>query len=348
MTDAHFRASHPKIALLLAAVSSLMELGPIAWLLIASESFTAIIFAGLAYQIGNVASRLQRALPWPYIFLLSILGALALAFFPIASGIWFLGLATLSWALQVVRRHFKTEEGADLPSTAQKRTARVAGFVAATLLPCLISLTVVVLAIGIALTLSPNKITPRPKRRLGLRHPLEWLMLVHQVHYFAYAYAIPYLLSGPALGNVPMVGIWFACGWISYLSAEALWRRFSPPLVFILGHLLLAFILCLLAGTGDRPLAVVVLWVMSGFGGGTVYCLTLLHHQQGVAPERMERAEDLGHMLGVATALAAVTLLNWQASDLPLIGSVCAGIAALIMIILMASRSVATKFGAYR
>ena len=324
--------SRKPLLLGLAVAASLLELGPIVALLYRGDGIAAVLLAGLAYQLGN-AVRCPPALAGRLaigVAATTAAGLLLLA--PVAGPAWMIAIALLSWTLQTVRRVIAAGEDVDMPTTAQKRIARVSGFVLAGLMPMQACLLLALLAIGAAL---PSMRVARPEASRagsGFGHPLEWTMLIHQTHYFAYAYAIPLLAAAPTLGGVPFVGIWFACGWVSYLSAEALWRRFPPTPVFVLGHLCLAVVLLLLAANSDVPWAAVTFWVLSGLGGGTVYCLTTLHRRHGLSHVRLERAEDTGHLLGVALALVSVHLCGLSAGALAALGSVCALGAALAML----------------
>ena len=173
------------------------------------------------------------------------------------------------------------------------------------------------------------KASPPPARQPST---VEITMLLHQAHYFSYCYAMPLLLASDATGGVALIGVWFACGWITYLAAEALWQRFPPRTVFVAGHVFLTVLLGLLSLFHSMPWVALSLWVLSGLGGGTVYCLSLLHADEGRPPKRLEQAEDIGHMLGVAAALGSVLLLRWDASLLPALGSFWAASAAAVII----------------
>jgi hypothetical protein len=328
-------ASHRRAQMLaLALAASLLELGPLVALLRKGEGVLALLLAGLAYQVGSATPRpvvLSARLPVTFLALL----AAGLMFMTLVGSMpWLAALGSLSWALHSVRRNISANIAAELqlPTTAEKRIARVIGFILAALLPPLSWLIGVLVAIAAAVSaVSTTKIIPTTRSR-GFGHPLEWTMLVHQTHYFTYAYAVPLLLAPASLGGFFFVGIWFALGWISYLSAELLWHRWPLRTVFIVGHSFLAIILMLMTAMSGVPWLILVLWMLSGFGGGTVYCLTVLHKREGIAHERLERAEDVGHLLGVALAAAGVYALNWSATTLPAIGSIWAICAAIVMI----------------
>lgn len=319
----------------LAVAASLLELGPLVVLLENKKGIIELLIAGLAYQVGNAAPR-PAAVSGRYTVTVVAIGAAALLMFlPLGTAAWFVAIALLSWALQVTRRKVTAGVTAGLPTTAQKRTARVFGFIAATMAsPVWIGGTLFAICVGVLDMKAVNVTTP-PGRR-GFGHPLEWIMVVHQTHYFCYAYAVPLLVALPELGGLPVVGFWFACGWVSYLSAEALWRRWPTRRVFIIGHLSLAAALMLMSMTATSPWMALAFWIMSGFGGGTVYCLTLLHKHEGLTHDRLERAEDIGHLLGVAVAIAGVLFLDWSASALPAAGSIWALTAAFAMLGILA------------
>lgn len=318
----------------LAFVASLLELGPIATILYRGEGIMAVLAAGLAYQIGNAAPRPVRTSRLIVGVALAI-GAALLWAAPVTTPLWLFGIALLSWLLQVVRRKITAMESGRLPTTVQKRIARVVGFVVAALISMELWLLLLLLIVGNALHLIDRKAFSLVLDRTKIVHPIEWVMLVHQTHYFIYAYSVPVLVARQELGGVPLIGFWFACGWISYLSAETLWSRFSPRPVFIFGHLFLGTVLLLMTLTVETVWATAALWILSGFGGGTVYCLTLLHKREDLSHTSLEGAEDVGHLLGVALALGCVYFLNWDASLLPAVASVWAFVAAFTMTIML-------------
>lgn len=319
-------------ALGLACAASLLELGPISALLRGGAGLTAVLLAGLAYQVGNAVPRPGPLAAWPFPALVALLGAVGLAFSTLATPTWFAAIAALSWALQGTRRRLTAVPGGDLPSTVEKRAARVAGFVAASLLPLAIWLPLLGALLAASIVRS-RPASPATPVRIRSVNGIEIAMVLHQAHYFSYCYAIPLLVSRAAIGGIPAMGAWFACGWISYLSAETLWRRFPPVRVFLVGHLCLAVVLAMLAAFSAVPAAATALWIASGLGGGTVYCLTALHKKSGRPHAVLERAEDGGHLLGVAVALAGVIVLRWNVAWLPAVGALWAVSAACVVAI---------------
>ena len=94
----------------------------------------AILLAGLAYQAGNALPRPPVTIGAPLLFLVITGGALAMLLIEVGEIGWFVGIGAFSWSLQAIRRRFGAAPGDDLPSIIQKRTARVVGFVLATIL----------------------------------------------------------------------------------------------------------------------------------------------------------------------------------------------------------------------
>ena len=273
MIIGHALAGRRAPALALAAAASLLR---------SHESLASIFIAGLAYQSGNALPRPLIANGAPLLSLVLTGGVLALLLNRAGEPGWFLGIAALSWSLQGIRRRFADTAGDALPSTAQKRAARVVGFVLATIVPAIFWIPAIWL-----ISLTPLAWRSDAKVRLPTAtiirriHPLEVIMVLHQSHYFSYCYALPLLFDQSALGGVSLTGTWFACGWISYLSAEAVWKRFSPASTFVVGHACLALLLVAMAIFGHFPWLLIALWILSGLGGGTVYCLTTLHRAAG-------------------------------------------------------------------
>lgn len=326
-------------ALALAAAASLLELGPIAALLRSNAGLMAILLAGLAYQIGNALPRPPASIGAPPLFLVLTCGALAMLLVEVGDPGWFVAVGVFSWSLQGMRRRFGSTEGDDLPSTAQKRTARVVGFVLATALPAKFWIPAVWLTSIAPLVWRASAAVRSPTGRTKWKvHPLEVIMILHQSHYFSYCYALPLLFDQSALGGTPFVGTWFACGWVSYLLAEAIWQRFSPMRTFLVGHVCLAVLLVAMAIFAHFPWFLVVLWILSGLGGGTVYCLTILHRAEGRPHRRLEVTEDVGHLLGVLVSVGAVTFLTWNVDELPALGAVWATTAAAGMLSLLLVR----------
>lgn len=317
------------LTLVLAGVASIVELGPLFALLRAEAGMTAILLCALGYQLGNaLAGRI--ACPPAVLAVVACLCAAALFLLPPGHALWLMSLAFLSWSLQTIRRHIATSTNAVRVSTAQKRLARVAGFVASSLLPIAV-IALVVGALCTAGALHAHTNPARQFRREPAAHParaLEWIMVVHQLHYFTYCYAVLALLERSRPGSIWPLGILFALGWVTYLSAEALLRRFDIVISFVLGHVFVAATLVGLSIWSANFYLVTLMWLLTGFGGGTVYCITQAYRRSGSPPDRLERFEDAGHIGGVVVALLATAIFGTAPAHLPLVAATFAVVAA--------------------
>lgn len=313
-----------------AATSSLAELAPIVTLLHHGASLSLILAAGLAYQTGGAMARWLpgKRSSWSVAILLA--GAL-ITFTPVGHGAWFLAIAALAWGLQSARRHHARARPDESPSTAQKRAARVVGFVGAAIIPFWVSVAAILACTLAACALRFENASALRPRLTG--HPVEAVMILHQTHYFIYCYGLLLILSELA-GGPNYVGLWFGLGWLTYLSAERLWSSMPLSRALILGHIFVALTLTGLAVFGRESWSAVTLWVLTGLGGGTVYCLSGLHRSTGGSPEALDLAEDIGHVGGAAIALTAALVVGLDAWALAGLG----GLLALATIILFAAK----------
>jgi hypothetical protein len=158
-------------------------------------------------------------------------------------------------------------------------------------------------------------------------------MVVHQVHYFLYAYAVLSLVFALSNRSAPVTATVFALGWVTYLSAERLWGRFPSTGVFVAGHLSVATCLFGMYFARDDLAAWSVLWVLTGLGGGTVYCLTRLLHKSGATEASVAAAEDLGHLAGVTAGIGMVMLARFDEALLCVAAGTTALAAALGMLL---------------
>jgi hypothetical protein len=264
-------------------------------------------------------------------------------------------IAAMSASLHACRRALGGAEACPKIPVATKRSWRVAGFVMAACLPTgiVVPLVMAVLALGLILlasapvTASETKALRADSTRSTsflLPERLWVLMVIHQTHYFVYAYAVLYLAFTVSAGSAVAAALAFALGWITYLSAERLWQRFPEPTVFIAGHTFLTAALLGLGLAGENSWVAVLLWVLTGFGGGSVYCLVSISAKSGLSNERVENAEDVGHVGGVALAIALVTIGGVGVSGLAFTGAALAATAAVAMLH-MAKREPATFGG---
>jgi hypothetical protein len=123
---------------------------------------------------------------------------------------------------------------------------------------------------------------------------------VHHMHYFAYVYVFWALF--PVI-SPELLGFLWILGWVFYGVVEDFARRRAtgyPALLIAAGHILCALVICSLAFTSNSVIAM-LLWVLTGFFGGTCYFLNAISH----SPSR-ESWENWGHCLGCLCAAALV------------------------------------------
>lgn len=154
----------------------------------------------------------------------------------------------------------------------EKRLCRVIGFASAFLYrDCLVlCLTVVILVLIIGL----NKI-PDNQRQLSIPKANR-TMILHQMHYFSYSYIMLYL-SYRSFGNLLLTISSFVISWFTYLAVEPVlskhdnnrWKKY-----LCVGHIGLgvALLNIYVLVQYSEP-AYLVLWWLSGLGGGTVFCI---------------------------------------------------------------------------
>lgn len=206
-----------------------------------------------------------------------------------------------------------------------KRVFRVAGFVTGILCGSLIGhalpLCVSVAACLVVLPAALARGRKTPWTRLNRRFAsggYGWIMLVHQTHYFAYAYVLLALLLGAAgmtaTDITPLravtASLWFALGWCTYISGEWILKnvlRMPSRKAAISGHLVVAVCLVCMALLIDRPFLLGLAWVLGGFGGGSVYAIKDLA-RENACPADIELWEHWGHMFGVSISLAGALL----------------------------------------
>ncbi|MCM1561676.1 MAG: hypothetical protein NC123_19405 [Butyrivibrio sp.] len=272
----------------------------------------------LAYQAGNL-------FPIPFrlridaLRKVTLLSALLLCVAPFLNifsslqwGLYFTGILLLSCAAQSVRAEMKTRIG-----TVRKRFARIAGFLLAPLpayIPFpLLLLCCLIVFFSLGRLTDCAKATDIPAPKL---HSVCTIMLWHQLHYFIYAYGV-LLYAYRITGNPFLTMLFFACTWLTYLSAEPLAKLLQHTFpksfgtfsgasfytkMILAGHAVLLLILLLLPNV---PYGLFLfLWILTGFGGGTVFAITgLYRHSSSYMKEQLVLTENLGHFMGTGFAV---------------------------------------------
>jgi len=131
------------------------------------------------------------------------------------------------------------------------------------------------------------------------------LLNVHHVHYFAYAFLIPYIATEVFQVNILLTGVVFVVGWGAYNIYED--RIESKPSHIAYGHIVAAIGVGLIWYFSDNFLLVMVGWFLTGLGGGTFYMI-----KDNLPPDRgkSEVVELWGQLIGMALFALAVNIQN--------------------------------------
>lgn len=287
----------------------------------------------VAYHLGNL-------FPLPFMISKRVLYIIALAIIALAGSSLFSietsaafvlqggGIFLCSVLIQSVRSGMKSEGNRVL-----KRVCRVAGFIVA---PVTIIAPNALLTVGAILgmiALRKNTGTCAKVTKPGLQGGFSLVMLFHQLHYFLYAH-ITLALAAVLFGN--LAATFFALTWLTYLSVESLLKPLGKPIpTFFLGHLLITVILTALAFAeiNGAEIPFVILWILAGFGGGTVFAITDINKQSGCFEKNSETiAENFGHILGASLAALCAFFIEEQA---PVVMAIMAALSAVCTIAAM-------------
>jgi len=284
--------------LVLSAFSGFLEVGVLVLAVqLWPETLWLPFAVGLAYQLGTFLA-VRRSVPALVVAIVSLLLLGGLLWQPQWAELVLITLV-LSWGLQNQRQRAATPV-----TVVAKRLARTVGFAFSALWVTMHGWVVAVLSLIMVLLVGGAAATAPPRRLL--RTPARWTiadttMFLHQMHYFVYVYGMVTLLQQQAGVPLTVVGLWFAAGWVTYFSAERLFAHHDDARVLVYGHLFLTGVLSILA-LNVVPGLTGWLWILTGLGGGTVYCI----HRLGESKDEHERSEEAGHMVGPFLGLTLI------------------------------------------
>jgi hypothetical protein len=136
-------------------------------------------------------------------------------------------------------------------------------------------------------------------------------MVVHQAHYFVYAYVLLWVMSITHGLSTMVVALAFAAGWVSYTLSPRVLAMFRPASALMIGHVANALLLATMAVLLNNAVPFVALWVLTGLGGGSVYALRQLARSadEGLdGLDGLDRSELIGHLVGVVLAIGLAAL----------------------------------------
>jgi hypothetical protein len=148
-------------------------------------------------------------------------------------------------------------------------------------------------------------------------------MFAHHAHYFAYSYAVPYLIVYVLGASSVWQGLLFYLGWVGYdlydfVDIRASWRK------FLFGHILAGLSIVALFNVTSL-FSVAIFGTLTGVGGGTVVMLSRLRSAVDPSPsENLDVAEHYGHLVGTLLLLLLV-----EVARLEVIGFIAGGLSII-------------------
>lgn len=224
-------------------------------------------------------------------------------------GVWFFGtilgvLSVHNWVLACfaspmavfgiskIREHYKNHEK---PPKKYKVVSRIVAFCLVPLFSFWILVPFVIYFLIKSVSekcIHEEKTALFPK--LGGAYQEYVLLHVHHIHYFAYAFAIPYLSIEVFHVNFLWTGIIFVVGWGAYNVYE---NRIASKLSYIsIGHVIAGAGIGLIWAFPQAFTIMLLGWFLTGLGGGTFYMI-----KEKLPPGRgvSEVVELWGQLLGM-------------------------------------------------
>lgn len=323
---------------LLSLLTGILECGWIAFGAAHSLPLWQILCYPLSYHIGNLFPKpfsLSRSILRIMCFLSAMAGILTFAVQLSENAAFVLtciALFLLSAVIQSVRSGLKSDDNRLL-----KRVFRVGGFTLAPLASIAPSAILVLSSIVAFLALNEYEGNPGIARMTG-QNGFSLVMIFHQLHYFFYAHitlaAMSLLLSRVSTTGIVYAALLFCGTWVTYMSVEPIvsWltNRILP--VFYAGHIGIGILLFVMHKVTFVPLFI-VLWLVTGFGGGVVYTISARAKATGsYRKDSMTIAENIGHTLGLLTAVGVSAVFGNVSPQIMLVfGSVSALLAVATM-----------------
>lgn len=314
--------------LLLSFLSGVLETGAVT-AGVKSAGLTLGIAFALAYQVGCLVRNPLGLTLRGTLYLLFCTLPFLLVLLSGQQIVWALIILTAltSGSIQSGRDHLQPKQ----PPIAEKtkRLIRVSGFICGimcgyltgfVLIPCLISVIIIISMVRPVPQQGASEIFHFNSGCRMNKHGL--IMMIHQIHYFTYAYVLlgTLLLAKsiiPQMNDiiVPfMASLYFASGWFTYISGKVVLKqamKLTPRKSVLLGH---AWVVCCLLCMylfHNHLVIVIIAWVLGGLGGGSVYAIKELAGD-AVNKESMELWENLGHVAGVSLSIVALSIFPYH------------------------------------
>lgn len=324
---------------LLSFLTGVLECGWIAFGVVHGYPLWQILCFPLAYHMGNL---------FPKPFSLSRKCLALMSVFSLLTGVFILpphtlngggtapacmALFCLSAVFQSVRSEFKSDK-----NTLLKRVFRVLGFAAAPI-AAVFPATVIVAASGIALLAVREYKGEVSVSKLSFQKGFSVVMLFHQLHYFFYAHtvlaAVSIFLNNAFSPKDVVLAFLLFCGtWVTYMSVEPIVSKLGLKTltVFYAGHIGISLLLLAMNFFIGKPLFI-LLWLITGFGGGVVYTVSAKARAVGCyEKDSMTIFENIGHTLGLLSAAVVATVFGSLSVNIMLVmGAVSAVLTVISM-----------------
>lgn len=303
--------------LLLSLLSGILELGAVYIGIIEGFPIVLVMILPFFYQLGNL---LMNYLPLKKgVIILLGFAVILLSFFHLNNWCY------PAFAVQLVFCSFCIQAGRGLHKKTcpawLKRSFRIMGFAASPLI--LFANGQPILLISLLLSIFPlitstQKFNSfdKPSKHVN---EISLVMIFHQIHYFVYTYIMPIWVY-KMTNQVYLSAIAFAITWIVYLMPQTIaekYRKVRYKTVFFLCHTFLAGCLGCMAIFAEyhQPYIVLGLWLLTGLGGGSVFCIR--HLSARYENINMDLSENIGHVLG--PVLAVLIAVIWPGNEFPIL-----------------------------
>ena len=321
--------------LLLSFLSGFLELGIIVYAFHEKMSLIIIPMLGIAYQSGAL---FRRPIELPSLYYIVATGLSLIIGFMIDRSIplFVITIFLLSIGLQGSRELVLKKNHV---STFAKRISRVLGFAFSGFFDLGLLLAVAAIGLIVMLIIRKDLIgVPVPSFQHNWHAGVVGkTMVIHQSHYFSYAYFIPFLFLNMSEVSISLVGILFSIGWISYSIAPFIFPKKSVIQYFSFGHILASLTLFTIFIFSNNFWIVLIAWFFSGFGGGTVFYLREIEQNISEKPD-LDMWENFGHIFGLIICLIIINISD-KPIELFMVGGSIAVLTALFLPISMWMKS---------
>lgn len=293
--------------LVLSLLSGVTELGSVYLGITWELPIHFIILLPLFYQAGNL---LTNFLPSKAFWGITVAGIVIvlLGVYSWHPSLWIFAaqLALTSYCIQLVRSRNKSS-----CATWLKRSFRVAGFALSPLMCFNDGQVIILLSMILCVFTLAKEALSQDARKVPLptfkKKALEisLVMVFHQLHYFVYSYMIPIYVNQKT-GNLVASALLFSLSWVIYLVPQTIAEKlhivhYKTMFFCCHGFLGLCMAAMSISAYFDNMSMVLLFWMLTGLGGGSVFCIKHLYKRN--APANMDFSENIGHFFGPILAI---------------------------------------------